>query len=369
MEDLSMSRKISTNRLSHLKKMASRLGKDLPKEPHSKCLDIIARLEGFPDWRTLTLAVDDSAPSAEVPSILGTAPNDSTPSLPWDDEAWLGRLVAAIHTEFRRTGREPLFLGFTGGETPLLADLGANQHSLFLGSSGSGKTNAMQAAVYVMAKAFPATKFLFADGKATWDWNEAASALSPLPVATTRIVGPQKVMRASMDDLISAAWMEVKSRIALFEAANASGHKVRNIEDYRRQVGALPAVVIVMDDFGDLIWNWDFDVSYSEEGTTANRLKRLIAESGWLGIHVFISSQGYSDVPMPLRWLIGNMVVFRGYSNAGYVLNMPEAASLKRGELLVETKGFEGAKREAVKASIPEFKEPGKLFGRLAGRK
>ena len=344
-----MARDLSPARFAHMKKMASRLGKEFPKEIHARCLDIVARLDGFDDWRAAVAAAERYV---GVPDIRG---DYLRPDTRWNEPAFVKRLVEAMHAEFRLTGQEPIYLGeVVGGDgTPILT---GPKHTLLVGSTGYGKTETAMGMVAAQALAFPGSKFFFADGKGSHDWDQMARRLLAPAVATPNgYHGPE-----AFSELVDRFWLEVRSRMKKLHDNSCS-----SATEYRRKVGPMPGAWLVIDEFSVFLNDMSFDSNWRTAGTVANRIKRLVAEGAAAGAYFLLLSQRYqvTDVPAIMRSNLDLRIVHKLSATDADFLGLPEATQLPPGQFLVSFNS-PYAQKEPGKSRVemPLLCEPSKLF-------
>lgn len=166
-----------------------------------------------------------------------------------------------------------LALGPNVSGNSVVDDLGRMPHMLMAGSTGSGKSVAINAFISTLLfKATPAeVKFILVDPKIVElsQWNGIPHLLAPV------ITEPEKVLSA-----LRWAIGEMKHRYKLFSEVNA-----RNIDKYNEMSGfqALPYIVIIIDELADIILFAPVEVE--------DAITRLAQMSRATGIHMILATQ------------------------------------------------------------------------------
>lgn len=166
-----------------------------------------------------------------------------------------------------------LALGLSVSGGPLIDDIGKMPHMLMAGSTGSGKSVAINAFISTLLfRASPAeVKLILVDPKIVElsQWNGIPHLLTPV------ITEPEKVLSA-------LRWSigEMEHRYKLFSEVNA-----RNIDQYNEMSGfqAIPYIVIIIDELADIMLFAPVEVE--------DAITRLAQMSRATGIHMVLATQ------------------------------------------------------------------------------
>jgi DNA segregation ATPase FtsK/SpoIIIE, S-DNA-T family len=172
-------------------------------------------------------------------------------------------------------GKLAIALGKSIDGAPVVADLTAMPHLLIAGTTGSGKSVAVNAiiACLLLRNSPDDLKFIMVDPKRVelTGYNGIPHLASPVVVDLERIVGVLKYVAREMDE-----------RYKKFAAAGA-----RHLIDYNSKVGPsdpkLPYLVVVIDELADLMM--------LAPDETERVLTRLAQMARATGIHLIISTQ------------------------------------------------------------------------------
>ena len=166
-----------------------------------------------------------------------------------------------------------LALGLDVSGQPLVDDLGRMPHILMAGSTGSGKSVAINAFIStVLFRATPnEVKFILIDPKIVElsNWNGIPHLLTPV------ITDAEKVLSA-----LRWAIAEMEKRYKLFAEVNA-----RNIDMYNEMSGfqALPYIVLIIDELAHVMLFAPVEVE--------NAITKLAQMSRAVGIHMILATQ------------------------------------------------------------------------------
>ena len=166
-----------------------------------------------------------------------------------------------------------LAIGQNVSGSPVVDSLGRLPHMLMAGSTGSGKSVAINAFISTLLfRTTPAeVKLILVDPKIVElsQWNGIPHLLSPV------ITEPEKVLSA-----LKWAISEMDRRYKLFAEVNA-----RNIDQYNELSGfqALPYIVIIIDELADIILFAPVEVE--------DAITRLAQMSRATGIHMILATQ------------------------------------------------------------------------------
>lgn len=212
-------------------------------------------------------------------------------------------------------------LGLDVSGNPVVADIGKMPHVLIAGSTGSGKSVAINA--FIASILFRATpnevKFILVDPKRVelTQYNGIPHLLTPV------IVEPEKVVSA-----LKWAIAEMEDRYKTFAKVGA-----RNIETYNEISGfqAMPYIVIIIDELADIMLFAPSDVEDS--------ITRIAQMARATGIHLVVSTQRPSvdvitglikaNIPCRIAFNVSSMVDSR------VIIDMPGAEKLLgKGDML-----------------------------------
>jgi DNA segregation ATPase FtsK/SpoIIIE-like protein len=178
--------------------------------------------------------------------------------------------------EFRRI-QSPLAiaLGMSVDGTPVAADLGTMPHLLIAGTTGSGKSVAVNTIIASLLLRNPPDqlKFIMVDPKRVelTGYNGIPHLVAPVVVELERVVSVLKWVTREMDE-----------RYRKFALAGA-----RNIEDFNNHLPAnepiMPYIVVIIDELADLMMMAPDD--------TEKVITRIAALARATGIHLVIATQ------------------------------------------------------------------------------
>lgn len=175
-------------------------------------------------------------------------------------------------SEFRSsTSKLMLALGKDISGKPLIADLADMPHLLIAGTTGSGKTVALNSIITsILFNASPAeVKFLMIDPKMV-----ELVAYNDLPHLLCPVITDSKKVSGALNWVVS----EMEHRYRTLAKAG-----VRNIKGYQQQGHPMPYVVIVVDELADLM-----QVSAKTIESAITRLAQLARA---VGIHLILATQ------------------------------------------------------------------------------
>lgn len=212
-------------------------------------------------------------------------------------------------------------LGIDVAGEPSIADIAKMPHVLIAGSTGSGKSVALNAFIAsILFRASPAeVKFIMVDPKRVelTGYNGIPHLLTPV------IVEPEKVVSA-----LKWAMAEMEKRYKLFAEVG-----VRNIAGYNSLSGfqAMPYIVIVIDELADIMLFAPSDVE--------DAITRLAQMARAVGIHLVVATQRPSvdvltglikaNIPCRIAFNVASMIDSR------VIIDTPGAEKLLgRGDML-----------------------------------
>jgi S-DNA-T family DNA segregation ATPase FtsK/SpoIIIE len=236
-----------------------------------------------------------------------------------------------------------LALGLDVSGNPLVADLTRMPHVLIAGSTGSGKSVAINAFICnLLFRANPSEiKMILVDPKIVElsGWNGIPHLLTPV------ITEPEKVLSA-----LKWAIAEMERRYKAFAEIGA-----RNIDQYNEMSGfqALPYIVIIIDELADLMLFAPVEVE--------DAITRLAQMSRATGIHMILATQRPSvdvitglikaNIPTRIAFNVASQVDSR------VIIDQPGAEKLLgRGDMLyVPPDASKAARIQGVFVSEPEI--------------
>lgn len=182
---------------------------------------------------------------------------------------WLKDILSSDNFRTAK-GNLPLSLGVEIDGTPLFADLTKMPHLLVAGATGSGKSVGLNAFIISLMKAKRPheLKFVLIDPKRIEFSVYNNQEYMYMPVITDN----QKATFA-----LEHLTQEMNNRYSLFEKS-----KTKNIEEYNQKDGHLPYIVVIVDEFSDLVLS-DKDVEI--------HIQILAQKARAAGIHMIIATQ------------------------------------------------------------------------------
>lgn len=243
----------------------------------------------------------------------------------------------------KANSRLSLALGLDVSGAPVVADLAKMPHVLIAGSTGSGKSVAINAFICnLLFRANPSeVKMILVDPKIVElsGWNGIPHLLTPV------ITEPEKVLSA-----LKWATGEMDRRYKAFAEIGA-----RNIDQYNEMSGfqALPYIVLIIDELADLMLFAPVEVE--------DAITRLAQMSRATGIHMILATQRPSvdvitglikaNIPTRLAFNVASQVDSR------VIIDQPGAEKLLgRGDMLyVPPDASKAARIQGVFVSEPEI--------------
>lgn len=242
-------------------------------------------------------------------------------------------------------GYENIFLGEVTdsrwwSSSRIYAQLATNPHMVIVGQTRSGKSKSVQSFIYSFARAFPDTIWFFCDGKSSPDYHPFAEYLSEFPMAGMSTNETDKLIELA--NIIEEVWKIFQQRIRAFNDAQANGVACSTIYEYRKFVGPMPQVWLVIDEFAAFQQEMSFRANMDVSGTLADRIRRLLAESASYGIHILLASQRYQqeDFPPRIRSNLTTNIIHNVQSKDAKFLELEDATQLPKGSYILRASGI-----------------------------
>ncbi len=224
--------------------------------------------------KNITSALDDIARELGAPSLrVETMEENGTIGfeLPAHEMKTIDFASLLSAPEFiNAKGALPLILGVDIKGKPVIADLAKMPHLLVGGTTGSGKSVGLNTFILsLMAKKKPTElKFVMIDPKRIEFsiYNRQKYMLAP-------VVTEMKEAASALSYLVD----EMEKRYATFEE-----NLVKNIADYNDNVGHMPYIVCIIDEFADLM---------ASDKKVETSVQRLAQKARAAGIHLILATQ------------------------------------------------------------------------------
>ena len=217
----------------------------------------------------------------------------------------------------------PLFLGLTSTDEKLVTDLASIPHLLVGGATGQGKSNLLNSIICGLTRLLPPDELRLAlvDTKCV-EFTQYAC----LPHLAFPVISDNNKCLYALRWLVA----EVERRLKLFARAAC-----RNIQAYRESGNAIPYIVVIIDEFADLMASHGKDF----EPVVA----RLTAMARAAGIHLVVATQNadHGVLPASLRNNFQGRIAFktRSQSESRLIIDSPDADVLcAPGDMLVRQK-------------------------------
>ncbi|MBL8014108.1 MAG: DNA translocase FtsK, partial [Candidatus Omnitrophica bacterium] len=224
----------------------------------------------------ITTLSDDIALAMRAPSVRIVAPipgkNRVGIEVPNGASASVYLKDVLTQSEFRTSGSKlMLALGKDISGKSLISDLAEMPHLLIAGTTGSGKTVALNSIIMsILFNASPSeVKFLMVDPKMV-----ELIAYNDLPHLLCPVITDSKKVSGALNWVVS----EMEHRYKILAKAG-----VRNIKSYHQQGNTMPYIVIVVDELADLM-----QVSAKTIESAITRLAQLARA---VGIHLILATQ------------------------------------------------------------------------------
>ena len=221
--------------------------------------------------------------------------------------------------------------------------LTASPHVLVAGQTRSGKTKTILSFITQIATVYPESKFFFADGKSSPDYDHSAEFLSSLPVAKPHHSEDPLVNLAYMVDKV---WAEYENRKRLFEELAVKGNSCSTYIEYNNYVDEkLPRVFLFIDEFAAFCLLAPDKVAslLTVKGTLFNKIRRLLAESASYGFSIIIASQRVqnTDFPTAIRDNLTTWLIHSVNEKAAEFLDLKgKVGKLKPGAFILKIQGL-----------------------------
>jgi S-DNA-T family DNA segregation ATPase FtsK/SpoIIIE len=245
--------------------------------------------------RVTTLA-DDLALNLRVPSVRIVAPipgkNTVGIEVPNEQRATV-RLKELLTAESSRavSSRLPLYLGKDTEGRPLVYDLAEMPHLLIAGRTGTGKSVCLNAVILslLMTRTPDDCKLILIDPKML-ELSEYAKIPHLMHPVVTDMKKAEAILAWAVDKMDERYDLLKRARVRGIAAYNElpieeilKRAEPVDEEDRQRFVHPMPSVVIIIDEFGDLMMKFKKDVE--------EHIIRLAQKSRAAGIHLILATQ------------------------------------------------------------------------------
>lgn len=240
-------------------------------------------------------------------------------------------------------------------------------HMLVAGQVRSGKTSTVLNLITQAATIYPKADFLFADGKASPDYDLYADRLSRLPVAK---VSEKDDRLVELEFMIDYMMEEYNKRISLINNLQSKGKAVSTYTQYNsymeddEKIEMLYVVIDEFDSFASLASGF-IDKLVNINGTLFNKLSKLLEQSHRVGFTIILTSDRVQSnvLPKPIRsnlttWLIHSLHP----SDAKFLVLGGLAEKQNAGEFILKTPGLfcVDTGELNIKCSLPHIGYPEK---------
>ena len=214
----------------------------------------------------------------------------------------------------KKIGRKclPLFLGLTSTDEKLVTDLASLPHLLVGGATGQGKSNLLNSIICGLTRLLPPDelRLVLVDTKMV-----EFVQYTTLPHLASPVITDNNKCLYVLRWLVA----EMERRLKLFARAAC-----RNIQAYRKSGNVIPYIVVLIDEFADLMASHRKDF----EPVVA----RLTAMARAAGIHLVMATQRADNDVLSgtLRCNIPGRIVFktRSQSESRLIIDSPDRKSV-----------------------------------------
>ena len=239
---------------------------------------LITQIEFSPQagtkFKAITNSLEDIARELGAPSLRVEAVEENgtigfeIPSQEMKTIDFYGMLSSSEFANFK--GALPIILGVNIKGTPVISDLAKMPHLLVAGTTGSGKSVGLNTFILsLIAKKKPSElKFVLIDPK-----RIEFSVYNNQKYMLTPVVTEMSLASDTLAFLVN----EMEKRYSLFEE-----NLVKNIKEYNENIGHLPYIVCVIDEFADLILS---------NKQVEEHVQRLAQKARAAGIHIILATQ------------------------------------------------------------------------------
>lgn len=232
----------------------------------------------------------DGAPSRTVVEAIVTAAvassaSDTGPSIPLrdfvGDELWTESSAESLDAVIGRAGKEPLVLSLRTENPP-------HPNMLIGGAVGQGKSNLLLDIVFSLASRYSPDELQlvlldFKEGLEFQRFGPDEGGANWLPHATVLSLESNKPFGvAVLDHLVD----ELGRRAAVFKDAKAN-----SINEYRREGGRMPRLLVVIDEF-HMLFEGDDDLTQA----AVARLEQVAKQGRAFGIHLLLATQSLTGI-------------------------------------------------------------------------
>ncbi len=244
----------------------------LEKKEISKTRVKVDRINSLANDLALALSSPSIRIEAPVPGkpIVGVEVPNSTAGL----VTLRGVMESPAFQRLKSKAQLPLALGMGAGGEPVVGDLAKMPHLLIAGATGAGKTVCLNAiiACLLMDKTPDEVRMIMVDPKRVElvTYNSIPHLVNPVIVDSDKAVEALRWLNREMDRRFQ----------------KLAGVGARNVQDYnkvRRDGGALPYLVLIVDELADLMMS-----AADEVERTLARLAQLARATG---IHLVVATQ------------------------------------------------------------------------------
>lgn len=315
-------------------------------------------------------------------------------SIPKKVDVWNSGIIDKMKMYYAEDRFEWGFFGelkdpnITWKDTQLFWKLPQSPHFMVIGQTRSGKTKSIVSLVCTFAQAYPKSKFRFADGKGSSDYDGFAKILSDYPVAKMSAGDDSLVELAN---IIFMALRDYEATKAKIEEMSQKGFPCSTYIEYNNYIDQdetlsyeekeerkIRRYFIIIDEFAEFIRDSPDSVEklLGIKGTIFWGIAKLLRAAASCGFTLVIASQRYqnTDFPTPIRsnltnWMIHNINVRDAESLSGGMGDI--VTKLSSGEYILRVPGMycDDTKNQDLKCAMPFVGDDTKAMVDVLGRK